>query len=66
MQKLEIAQLTDGHEKWRELYDVEEVPHGVLWKRAEAVDPDADRLFPEGDAPPWAALPYVPAKDASR
>lgn len=63
MQKLEIAQLTDEHEKWRELHGAEEVPHGVLWKRAEAVDPIEERLYPEGDAPAWATLPYVPAKE---
>lgn len=62
-EKLEIAQLTDEHEKWRELHDAEELPHGVLWKRAEAVDPIQDRIFPEGDAPDWATLPYVPAKE---
>lgn len=35
----------------------------MLWKRAEAVDPIQERLFPEGDAPDWATLPYVPAKE---
>lgn len=60
---MEIAQLTDEHEKWRELHDAEELPHGVLWKRAEAVDPIEERLHPEGDAPAWAAIPFEYAKD---
>ena len=48
-----MGQLTNSHEKWRDLYTVEDLPHGGNgWKRAEAVDPTDARLFPDEDSPP--------------
>lgn len=57
MQEVEIAQLTDSHEKWRQLYAAEELPVGTLWKDAERVDPTDERIYPEGPAPVWACNP---------
>ena len=52
VQELEVPQLTNSHEKWRDLYTVEELPYGNGWKRAEEVDPTEARLFPDDQQPP--------------
>ena len=57
LQELEIAQLTNSHEKFRHLYVAEELPFGTLWKDAERVDPAEDRIHPEGLPPDWACHP---------
>jgi hypothetical protein len=57
LQEVEIAQLTDSSEKWRQLYASETLPFGSLWKDAERVDPAEARLYPEGTAPEWACNP---------
>jgi hypothetical protein len=61
MQKIEAAQLSHNHEKWRDLYVAEELPIGSEWKKAEAVDPVGERLFPDPAGPPpeWAAHPQA-------
>lgn len=54
VQEVEVGQLTNSHEKWRDLYAVEELPYGNGWKRAEALDPAEPRLFPaDAHAPEW-------------
>jgi hypothetical protein len=54
VQETEVGQLTASHEKWRDLYFVEDLPFGNGWKRAEAVDPSEERLFPDEDnLPEW-------------
>jgi hypothetical protein len=54
LQETEVAQLSNSHEKWRDLYIVEELPFGNGWKRAEAIDPEEERLFPDEEkAPEW-------------
>lgn len=57
LQEIEIAQLSDSHEKFRHLYTAEELPFGNLWRDAERVDPAEERIHPEGDAPDWACHP---------
>ena len=52
LQEVECGQLSNSHEKWRDLYVVEELPYGTGWKRAEALDPIEERLFPDEDKPP--------------
>ena len=54
-----MGQLSNSHEKWRDLYTAEELPFGSAWKRAEAVDPIDERLFPDDAA---ATPAWVPEK----
>lgn len=53
MQQVEMEEMSMNNEKWRFLYEVEELPFGTVWRRAEAVDPVEDRLFPDPPEPPW-------------
>lgn len=53
VQEMETGQLSDSHEKWRDLYTMEDLPYGGNWKRAEALDPAEDRLWPSGEPPEW-------------
>ena len=51
---MEVSQIADHAEKYRDLHVAEELPHGNEWKRAEAVDPVEARLNPdESTVPGW-------------
>lgn len=54
----DIGAVADDAEKFRDLYQAEELPFGTEWKRAEQVDPTEYRLAPdETSKPNWVKHP---------